>query len=95
MVPLKCRYRFSVSMRESGTRCRANLGEARQSRPDSGLGFQVQVLEAFQVVLSSLGRDGTRDSSESALKMRFFTAGLIRDSVCSEGAIQVLDYSPA
>jgi len=27
----------------------------RQSRPDSGLGFQVKVLKAFQVVTSSLG----------------------------------------
>ena len=27
----------------------------RQSRPDSGLGFEVEVIETFQVVLSSLG----------------------------------------
>ena len=30
----------------------------KQSRPDSGLGFQAKVLEAFQVVPSSLDRDG-------------------------------------
>ena len=36
-------------------RCRANMAHRRQSRPDPGLGFQVQVLETFQVVPSSLG----------------------------------------
>ena len=36
-------------------RCRANMAYIRQSRPDSGLGFQVKVVEAFQLVLSSLG----------------------------------------
>ena len=32
-----------------------NMAYIRQSRPDSGLGFQVKVLEIFQVVSSSLG----------------------------------------
>jgi len=35
--------------------CRENSALTRQSRPDSGLGFQVKVLEIFQGVLSSLG----------------------------------------
>ena len=29
-------------------RCRANLEQIRQSRPDSGLGFQVKVLERYK-----------------------------------------------
>ena len=36
-------------------RCRANMEHIRQSRPDSGLGFQVKVRKTFQVVPSSLG----------------------------------------
>jgi hypothetical protein len=31
------------------------MAHIRQSRPDSGLGFQVKVLKIFQVVPSSLG----------------------------------------
>jgi len=34
-------------------RCGANMAHVKQSRPDSGLGFQVEVLEIFQVVPSS------------------------------------------
>jgi len=33
----------------------ANIAHTRQSRPDSGLGFQVKRLEIFKVVPSSLG----------------------------------------
>ena len=36
-------------------RSRANVAPIRQSRPDSGLGFQVRVLETISVVPSSLG----------------------------------------
>ena len=32
------------------TRCRANMAHMRQSRPYSGLGFQVKLLKPFQVV---------------------------------------------
>ena len=35
--------------------CRANSAQIRQSRPDSGLGFQGKALETFLVVPSSLG----------------------------------------
>ena len=35
--------------------CQANMARVTQSGPDSGLGFQIKVLETFQVVLSSLG----------------------------------------
>ena len=38
-----------------GYRCRANMAHIRQSRPDSGLGFQVKILTPFHVVPSSLG----------------------------------------
>ena len=34
---------------------RANMAHARQSRPDFGLGFQVNVLKTFEVVLSEAG----------------------------------------
>jgi len=37
------------------SRCRANMAHVRQSRPDSGIGFQVKVPEMFQVVPCSLG----------------------------------------
>ena len=37
------------------SRCCANSAHIRQSRPDSGLGFQVEVFDVFQVVRSSLG----------------------------------------
>ena len=39
----------------STSRCRANMAHIRHSRPDSGLGFQVEVLQTFYDVLSSLG----------------------------------------
>jgi len=39
------------------TPCRANMAHIRQSRPDSGPGFQVTVLKTFRVVPSSLGRE--------------------------------------
>jgi len=48
-VSWKCWYRFVR------TRCRANMAHVRQSRPDSGLGFQVKVLKPFKVVPFSLG----------------------------------------
>ena len=35
-------------------RCRANMAQIRQSRPDSRLAFQVKVLKPFEVVRSSL-----------------------------------------
>ena len=38
--------------------CRANSAHVRQSRPDSGLGFQVKVFKLFQGVPSSLGSGG-------------------------------------
>ena len=36
-------------------RCRANMAHIRQSRPDSGLGFQATVLETVEVVSSLPG----------------------------------------
>ena len=44
----------SVCTRKMPNRCRPNLAHIRQSRPDSGLGFQVKVLKIFQDVPSSL-----------------------------------------
>ena len=38
--------------------CRANVAHARQTRPDSGPGFQAKVLTPIQVVPSSLGSGG-------------------------------------
>ena len=40
---------------ELGYRCRANMAHIRQSRPGSGLGSQVKVLETVLVVTSLLG----------------------------------------
>ena len=36
-------------------RCRANMAQIRQSRPNSGLGVEVKVLRTFYGVSSSLG----------------------------------------
>jgi len=36
-------------------RCRANVAHIRQSRPNSGPGFQTKVLKNIKVVPSSLG----------------------------------------
>ena len=38
-----------------GYRCRANVAQTRQSRPDSGPGFQAKALRRFLDVPSSLG----------------------------------------
>ena len=35
-----------------GVRCRANVAQTRQSRPDSGLGFKVEVLETVLVLFA-------------------------------------------
>ena len=37
-------------------RCRANISHVRQAKPDSGLKFQVKVLQTFSVVLFSAKR---------------------------------------
>ena len=34
----------------NAVRCRANMAHIRQTRPDSGLDFQLQVLETFQAI---------------------------------------------
>ena len=54
------RERESVSVCEasgqpSTIRCRANMAHVSQSRPHSGLCFQINVLQRFQVVPASLG----------------------------------------
>jgi hypothetical protein len=56
-VPRSCHFRSTAQdaaraardLREVPplTRCRANVTRIRQSRPDSGPGFQVSVLETF------------------------------------------------
>ena len=40
---------------EPKSRCRPNMAHIRQSRPDSGLGFQVKFVKTFQVVPFALG----------------------------------------
>jgi len=45
------------------SRCRANVAHIRQSRPDSGLGFQVKVLKTFKDVPSSLESGACRQIS--------------------------------
>ena len=40
--------------------CRVNMAYIRQSRPDSGLGFQVEFLETLHGVPSSLGSGPAR-----------------------------------
>ena len=46
--------------RREQARCLANMAHIRQSKPDSGLGYQVKLLILFQVVPSSL-ESGYRD----------------------------------
>ena len=50
-----CVYELMQLISEGDLRGRANMAQIRQSRPDSGLGFQVNVLQPFRVVPSSLG----------------------------------------
>ena len=49
-------------MYAQGVRCQANTAHIRQSRPDSGLGFQVKVLRSCEVVHASLGC-GTQEAT--------------------------------
>ena len=46
---------------ETATPNRSNMAHLRQSRPDSGLGFQVRLLTTFHAVPSSLGSGGYRE----------------------------------
>ena len=66
LVPLALgsgsRWEATFSRKEDGVggghkpyRCPVNMEHIRQSRPDSGPGFQVNVLETYEVVPSSLG----------------------------------------
>jgi len=52
----------------SGARCRANVAHVRQSRPDPGLDFQVNVLETCCGVPSSLGSDLERERMRCQLQ---------------------------
>ena len=47
----------------SGNRCRANSEHTRESRPDYGLDFQVEVPQTFQGVRSSLASGLSRDAA--------------------------------
>ena len=49
-----------LAPRRQHVRCRANVAHMSQSRPDSGLGFQVKVLQTFSVVHSPLGSGSHR-----------------------------------
>ena len=46
---------WQIGMDIPQVRCRANTAHTRQSRPESGLAFQVKVSKILQVVPSSLG----------------------------------------
>ena len=45
--------------------CRANLAHTRQSKPDSGRAFKINVLEPFKVVPSSLVDAGLASAFEN------------------------------
>ena len=49
---------WSHSWVHAGFPCRANVAHVRQSRPDSGRGFQAKVVETVNAVPSSLGSGG-------------------------------------
>ena len=51
MLKLKRFKIVSVIFALESHHCRENMAHLRQSRPDSGLGFQMKVLETIQVVL--------------------------------------------
>ena len=60
LAPWEFGFPFPGSLPRSVTpisthRCQANMAQIRQTRPDSGLGFQVKVLKTFEVVPPSLG----------------------------------------
>ena len=48
------------------SRCRANSKHMRQSKPESGPGFQVKVLKTFEVVLPRSAAVGENHSSDDA-----------------------------
>ena len=89
---------------ESFDRCRGTLARIRQSRPDSGLGFQLKVLKTFQGVPSSLesGRQNNArlvgvgflhfEPSMDALSLRSdaISSTKIHSSLGGVGAIQLL-----
>ena len=59
VLPCTIRLLMSLQCDEYSThsRCRANMVHTRESRPDTGLGFQVQVLEPLQSFPFSLGSE--------------------------------------
>jgi len=64
MVPFQQGMEMLITSRSvcwvyGDARCRANMAHIRQSRPDSGLGFQTKVIVTFEVVPSSPG-SGTK-----------------------------------
>jgi len=50
-------------------RCRANSAHVRQSLPDYGLGFQVKILEPFEVFPSALGSGAGHLMMRSTLRI--------------------------
>ena len=67
---LDCFVSADDCLAPSGIRCGTNSAHARQSRPDSGLGFQVKVLTTFVVVPSSLGSGRRGSGSEAGSYLR-------------------------
>ena len=53
--------KFSTDGSGTRTRCRVSIAHIRHLGPDSGLGFQVNVLEALEVDPSSLGGGAQAD----------------------------------
>ena len=85
-VPLYCRendewFRDEGRGRVSGVggydafHCRTNVAQIRQSRPDSGISFQLQVVKTFQVVFSSLRSRVCREALGRNVKR--FRGGLV------------------
>ena len=70
------RYRYQLGRQDTRrtitpNRCRASVEHVRQSKLDSGLGFQVKFLESFQVVSSSLGIGQSQMTALSASRNSF------------------------
>jgi len=59
----------------SRIRCRENMVYIRQSRPDSGLDFQVKVLKTFSVVSSSIGIGGPYQELTFGVSVRDLVKG--------------------
>ena len=70
---------YSLFSLSDQSRCQANMAHVKQSKPDSGLGFQVKVLKTFQVAPCSLRCGADEDFLGRNPGHDHFPAGRVRN----------------